>query len=118
MPFERVKPVVRPAEVELPCTLAHGAGAIEVHVVQSLGFVGHERVRVHGEPATCGQQQAGMIGRLHEQALGELQAERQRAADEFDVVVGLVDGVARREGVADHVDGVGPEGAGGGGCEH
>jgi C4-dicarboxylate transporter, DctM subunit len=51
-----------------------------------------------------------MIWRLREQTLSELQPERQGTANELNVVVGLVDGVARRERVADHVDRVSPQG--------
>jgi hypothetical protein len=91
---------------------------IEVVFPQELGLEVDVGVRIEDEPAACGQEQPAMVRRLRQKAFRQLQPEWQRLAHQVDIVVRLVDRVARRQRVTDHVDGISPERAAGARGEH
>ncbi len=64
----------------------------------------------HESLAGC-QKQPGMLGRLGQQALHELEAEGKRGAHQLQVLIRFIDGVAGCQRVPDHIDGRAANGA-------
>ncbi len=107
--LERPGAVPEAALVEPSGPTAECSPTIEIVLARDFGFVLHVRVGIQHESATRRNKKAMVVGRLLQQALGELQTERQRLTDKVDVVIGLVHRIARRQRIANHVDGVGLE---------
>ena len=80
--------VIACAQVEPARPDSHGLRRLHVLSLQFIGVLLDERVGVLREPAGGGEEQAAVAWALRQQALHQLQAERDRILDELGIVVG------------------------------
>jgi hypothetical protein len=102
---ETAQPVVTAAPIETSRAILQVDGSRDVALLRLVGFLLHERVRVLREAACGGEQQPLVRGRLGDEALGELQAERDRGPHELGIVVGRVHRPSFRDGIGESIDG-------------
>ena len=105
---ETAQPVVARTQVELPGSQPQGFRALNGRVLDDVGFLVHERIRVLREPARRREQQAFVLRRRLEQALDQLEAEGRRLCDELRIIVAGPGRPRIRERVGNLVDRVLP----------
>src|SRR5213592_4646108 len=103
--IEPAQTVISCAEVELSRTQPQRRRACDVRVLDEVGPLLYERIRVLRESAGRGEQQALVLRRGFEQALDELETEGRGLRDELRVVIGGVRRAGVRQRVAKLVDG-------------
>src|SRR5882672_190148 len=98
------KAVIASAQIEPACPGTQGGGFRQIATFNLIRLLLRESISVWGEPAGRGEEQAAMTRAFRQEALDELEAERQGGLDQLGIVIGREGGTAVRQGVAELVN--------------